>query len=423
MAKTIENYIRAVDPVNQQKDQDYVTQPGSLLAGSWFVPGQSLPGIEQIQEDIGSIFGAAKDQVFTVDREMKYVTDTRGVVVATGICALPMDYNRLVTPSEPGTAQWINAESRQPFVLPQNIPAAVEQIIANPPPLSIANLMKAGGVARAKTILIEEVDFYTQWTMRKLRANAGTDQMSQTTTEAMATATEQFRDFIRVQYDRNTAAFTRLRRLALGTSWSGQPLVRVVDSDPIYQQAIDEQSWRWRRDVPNGDQLDTDGLRVASFYSMASTRAFRGVGALSANEQLMIAEGAANVVVPKNGSNFNDTRRRLFAEILKSDIRPLMAGYPSPTLGPRVRGQALEALSVMQSPSSWEPDLQAYIRIPKRGYAAAEGPVVSWSYALPGTPGVKAWQAEAIREQGGASSEQKLLDCLVAVTKVILNED
>ena len=418
MAKTVEIYLRAIDPTAVASDAQFVNAPGNRTQGSVFVPELSLRDIVGLQEQLEPVFGTASDQLFAVDPRLRELEAGEPVVVASGICAFPMDYNARLNPSDgPGSARWYDSQSGELIVLSRDVDEAVQAIIENPPPLMIANLMKAGGLSPGPTVLIEEVRFYTDWMLDKLRANNGGALSEETVVNARARLGE----YIRAQFVRNRLAFERLRRETFGTQ-DLAPVTVIDDTAEAYQQCIDEQVERWQRELPEGNQLDVSALRAAAYYSAALQTAYRSLGVLRSDAKLIIAEGASNLIVPNNGTRFNDSRRAAFSALAATANRPLVAFYPSPSLSPSIRKEPLEAGAVAAVPSTRQPNVAAYIKTPKGAYAAVGGPVVRWSMALPGTPRVRSAQLEAIGSPGGSDAEAQLLAELRAVVERILDE-
>lgn len=419
MAKTREAYGRIADMPTQLLDEKFVNTPGSLTEDMVFIPGLSFAEQVTIKDRLEVLLGSAEKQVFAVDARLAQLEDDRRIVVASGICPFPMAYNAKLNPSDgPGTARWYEAESGQEFVLPADINEAVRLITANPPPLSVTNLMKAGGIAKVETILIEEVGFYADWMLSKLLANSATKP-----TEEQEQIKERLRIYIREQYARNTRAFEKLRSLAL----EGEvipPVVTVEDTATEYRNAIDEQVEKWRRKLPDGDSLDESGLRVAAYYSKALPAAYRSAAAIDSEAQLLIAEGAANLIVPDNSTAFNAARRAAFGDIAKEDTGPLLALYPSPSLGASLRKSPLEKEPVDCAPSSRVPDLDAYIKWPKStdGLALTR-PAVKWSQALPGSKAISEAQFAALKSQAGSDAEAELFVRLRGATREVLDEN
>lgn len=408
MAKTIETYMRTVDPPAMSGDEAFLTSDGNRSEGSIFIPQLPLSEIVGIQAGLEATFGDSSDQIFAVDPRITRVEAGEPIVVATGICAFPMEYNAQLNPTGgPGTAAWFNAETGEALVLPKDISAAVQILVDNPPPITVANLMKAGGLSVAPPIVVEEVRFYTDWIAEKLAANSGQTMSDET----MQPLREQLAGYVREQFIRNRAAFERLRQLTLGKEDLAPALI-VEDTMPAYRENIDEQVERWRRNLPDGAQLDIAGLRAAAYYSSALERAYRAAGVLPADSRLVIAEGAGNVVVPRNGTAFNDARRVAFADLVRSSDMPLLAVYPSPSTSSSLRKAPLEAGPVNAVPSSRQPDLDTYI--------GKKTPVLNWSLGLPGSKGVRMAQRDVMRTPGDPDAEQRLLNELARVVRKVL---
>lgn len=419
MAKTIETYIRLSEPTALGGDkQFFVGDERSGTANALYVPTLSFEQIEQTTDALTPILGETADQVFAVKEsaDFKLATAETEVVLATGICPFPMDYNAALNPpAGPGSARWYDKETGAWFALPSDFSDALDLIIDNPPAISIANLMKAGGIGIAKTVLIEEVEFYVGWILSKLTANSDTA----LTESQQQAAKERLSMFVRKQYDRNTRCFEAMRRITQNTVVL-KPVVRVEDTDDTYAGEVTEQVSRWRNDMPGGKLLDVAGLRVAAYYSSALTKAYRGIGIVSASETCVIAEGVANLIIPDN-SPFNTARRRAFRELAKTDSSPGVLAYPSPALTASVRKQRLEAEPISASPSSVAPDVTAFYKYPKKPAKEAwSQPAFQWSLAMPGTPRLRDLQMAAIT--GDPSATRELSSEMNRTIEAILNE-
>ncbi|HSX31142.1 MAG TPA: hypothetical protein VLE99_04455 [Candidatus Saccharimonadales bacterium] len=420
MAKTVEAYVRAADPATVVRDAEFFNSPGNATERLTFVPGLYLAEINEVQRELSPVFGEAADQIMAVDRRLlnEMRVDTP-ITVASGICPFPMSYNSLLSPAgRPGTARWYNAETRKPILLPQDLRAAVDVIVANQPPLTVANLMKAGGLTKGPLVLMEEVRFYIDWMMEKLLANGAPGQS--VSERVLESARGRLGGYVTQQYERNYRAFERLRRLALGVS-ELEPARRVADTWVYYRQARDEQIAKWRRDLRDGDGLDEAGLRVAAYYSEALPSAYKQLGLMHYNGQLVIAEGAANLVVPNNGTAFNTARRVAFRDTVGRPEAPRVVAYASPSAQVALRKGQLEAEPVTAGPSSWEPDMERYMRSRSEWWSAV-GQVVMWSFATPGTPTIRDLQQQV---QGGSrrvNADIELLGEMRRVTAEVLDE-
>lgn len=397
MAKTVETYIRQIEPVAMQSDKDFfVGKERSRTTGGVYLPSLNFIEIEKIQEALSPILGETADQVFAIKPSMYFnlsAIDQDNIALATGICPFPMDYNTALNPtSGAGSAYWYDKQAGESFKLSTEFSIAVEQILENPPAISIVNLMKAGCMSVSKTILVDEVDFYTNWILSKLCTNS----IRQPTGNEKELAKEQLKTFVREQYNRNTRCFEVMRKATQGYI-TLEPVLRIEDTVEAYYSEINEQVSYWKDNLPGGESLDRAGLTVAAYYSPALLRAYQNIGIISASETIVIAEGAANLIIPDNGTSFNIARRQSFVELASNPQSPAILAYPSPALTPSIRKQRLEAEPITASPSTLEMDVSTFYRRPKKpNPELLTQPEFQWSLAMPGTPALRELQTEVV---------------------------
>jgi hypothetical protein len=307
----------------------------SLLDGG-FLPDRPEAGIS---EQLTPLFGDAEGMVFATDqRLLDKLNDCagEGLIVASGICPLPPYYNSLMN-----RGMWNTEEGTRP--LPMGAEEAIDFMVSSPPPIMLANLIKAGGISPRTTVLIEETDFYAEWTLDKILNYTKEEITEDKKSELKA----RLRGFIEVEYSKNTECFERLRRITLGMDTVIGQLITFKDSDPNYADAVAEQVAKWRS-MSGGDLLDENGLRAAAFYGMPLVNACLGLGL---QEGVVIAEGVSNLVIPDDGIGFNTARIRAFRELATNINRPMIAGFPAPRGSVSLyKGDSLDRMGPADSP-------------------------------------------------------------------------
>lgn len=312
----------------------------SLLDGG-FLPAKPE---SEISEQLTPLFGDAEGMVFAADQRLiDKLNDCTGedLIVASGICPLPPYYNSLMN-----QGMWNTEEGTCP--LPMGAEEAIDFMISSPPPIMLANLIKAGGISPRTTVLIEETDFYAEWTLDKILNYTKEEITEDKKNELKA----RLRGFIEVEYSKNTECFERLRRITLGMDTVIGQLITFEDSDPSYADAVDEQVVKWRS-MSGGDLLDESGLRAAAFYGMPLVRACSGLGLQGG---VVVAEGVSNLVISNDSIPFNVARVRAFRQLANTDDvdRPMVAGFPAPRGSTSLyKGDSLDKMGPAESPVAW----------------------------------------------------------------------
>lgn len=111
MSKTIESYLRANTPSGVLADNKFfVGGNGNCTSGADFLPGYRTDDIVTAQSVYEPYLGEASDQVFAARNINELGGSAEDVVLVTGICPFPMDYNASLNPEEgPGSSSWYEA--------------------------------------------------------------------------------------------------------------------------------------------------------------------------------------------------------------------------------------------------------------------------------------------------------------------------
>lgn len=299
MSLTTALYNQGIDQTGQLKDAAWVNDPGNATETSIFLP-------RVVQDDIGP-GKLRRNFPYACTANLGLCRPYEGPeVMLSGVCAMPMLSNRLLEPSGgPGSARIITENG--PVRLPENFAEACQMFLENPPPLTLPNLLKAGGISPQRTILLAETSFYTDFTLNKLIRNC---QVPPSSTMA-AGVRRQLQEFFTKRYQFAFNAFSRMRDLVLAADSGVMPLMQVSDNDPVFAPLYEEQIRRYAMDR----ELTTRNkaaIQVAGYYSSAIVNAYRQANLLSADTRAIIYEGLSNVVVPRTAAVFNVDRRAAF---------------------------------------------------------------------------------------------------------------